>query len=212
MKSDQKYQYRTPKQARSRSRFDEILSRAEHYIELGQLEDFALSDLAQDIGIPVGSAYHFFPSKEAVLVALIHRIHDVFEKVLRKTASAPADTWHTLGRIAVEAVYDAYGESSVARTLILGPGYIWPVRLADAERNAANGRTMIQILGERFGTPTGPAADAAMVDAITIVDALFRKSYEEFGMITEPCLAGSVEEITAFLERRFAQLAASDAR
>ena len=68
MKLDEKHRYRAPKQVRSRQRFEQILQCAEGYIEEGRLESFTLLDLVQDANTTVGSVYHFFPSKEAVLV------------------------------------------------------------------------------------------------------------------------------------------------
>jgi AcrR family transcriptional regulator len=64
---------RKPRQARARVRVEAILeATAELLGELGA-DTLTTADIAARAGIPIGSVYHYFPSKEAVLAELADR-------------------------------------------------------------------------------------------------------------------------------------------
>ena len=64
---------RIPQQARSQRRVKHILDTAEQlFVEAGY-EQTSTNAIAARAGVPIGSLYQFFPSKEAILNALIER-------------------------------------------------------------------------------------------------------------------------------------------
>jgi AcrR family transcriptional regulator len=64
---------RTPKQARSQQRVNHILDTAESIFAEAGYEHTTTNAIAAQAGVPIGSLYQFFPSKEAILNALIER-------------------------------------------------------------------------------------------------------------------------------------------
>ncbi len=61
---------RAPRQERGKRRMDEILDAAEQLmLEVGPASA-SIQDIAKRAGASVGSIYHFFPTKEAILAAL----------------------------------------------------------------------------------------------------------------------------------------------
>lgn len=64
---------RTPQQARSQQRVEEILQAASDILVEEGYEGLSTSAIAQRAGISVGSLYQFFANKEAVLQALAQR-------------------------------------------------------------------------------------------------------------------------------------------
>lgn len=58
----------------------EILRRAEHYLQNGGFASFSFRDLAADLGIKSASVHYHFPSKEALGVALLQRYRARFER------------------------------------------------------------------------------------------------------------------------------------
>lgn len=68
-------------------KYDRILDALEHLLIDSNMENISVSDIAAKAGIGKGSIYYYFPSKEAILDALIQRN---YEKPLR-TAKDLAD-------------------------------------------------------------------------------------------------------------------------
>jgi AcrR family transcriptional regulator len=62
-----------PRQARSASTVETILEAAARILETGGLAAFNTNAVAEKAGVSVGSLYQYFPAKEALLAALIHR-------------------------------------------------------------------------------------------------------------------------------------------
>jgi len=109
---------RVPRQPRGRKRVDEILDAAEALISEVGIEATTTTAIARRSGSTVGSLYHFFPSKEAIVQALARRfallrstphpaaskqeaVHQEFDLMVMGLAS------FILERPAVSAVYDA---------------------------------------------------------------------------------------------------------
>jgi AcrR family transcriptional regulator len=64
---------RQPLQDRARRRVDRILDVTERLLAARDLEALTTAEIAERAGIPIGSVYQYFPSKEAILVALAAR-------------------------------------------------------------------------------------------------------------------------------------------
>ncbi len=64
---------RTPQQARGQKRVDEILDAAESVIAEVGVEAATTNAIAERAGASVGSIYHFFPGKDAIVQALARR-------------------------------------------------------------------------------------------------------------------------------------------
>lgn len=67
---------RTPKQARSQQRVEQILNAAEQlFVQVG-FDHTTTNAIAAHAGVSIGSLYQFFPDKDAVLAALIERYRE----------------------------------------------------------------------------------------------------------------------------------------
>lgn len=88
---------RVPRQARSRALVDAILEAAEQLLVAKGPRAFTTPSVAALAGVSVGSLYQYFPSKHALLAALIER----------HAASGSAMQAETLGRIASGTLEDA---------------------------------------------------------------------------------------------------------
>ena len=74
--------HRAPRQDRGRRRVDEILDAAEALtLEVGSAE-MSIQDIARRAGASIGSIYHFFPTKDAILGALRARHFDEVRAML----------------------------------------------------------------------------------------------------------------------------------
>ena len=64
---------KSPKQSRSAYTVDVILEGAAHILESGGMEEYTTNRIAERAGVSIGSLYQYFPSKDAVTIALIDR-------------------------------------------------------------------------------------------------------------------------------------------
>ena len=64
---------KTPVQARARATHDAILEAAAQVISAGGLVGYNTNAVAERAGVSIGSLYQYFPNKDALMVALIHR-------------------------------------------------------------------------------------------------------------------------------------------
>jgi AcrR family transcriptional regulator len=104
---------KTPLQARSRATFDAVLTAAAHILETQGLQGFNTNAVADRAGVSIGSLYQYFPSKDAILAALIERRALAFAEQLETltNASTGATLADDLGLLLSQAV-DWHGQSS----------------------------------------------------------------------------------------------------
>jgi AcrR family transcriptional regulator len=83
----------SPKQERSRRRYDHILQVAAQLFEAQGIEAVSTNHIAAEAGISIGSLYQFFPNKEAIIEALIERFLTEIDAVFPEQidASIPVD-------------------------------------------------------------------------------------------------------------------------
>ena len=77
-----------PTQARSRERLRKVLDAAEELLSSDGAKAFTTARVAAVAGIPVGSVYHYFPDKEAIVEALALRYWSDFEDLVAGVAEA----------------------------------------------------------------------------------------------------------------------------
>ena len=70
-------------------KYDRILDALHQLLEDKTIQNISVSDIAQKAGIGKGSIYYYFPSKEAILDALIERN---YEKPLKTAKNLAAQT------------------------------------------------------------------------------------------------------------------------
>jgi len=85
---------KNPSQARSAETVASIVEAAAQVLETNGFEGFNTNAVAQRAGVSIGSVYQYFPSKDALTVALIHRetsrFHDDAANALAKRSGKAA--------------------------------------------------------------------------------------------------------------------------
>lgn len=201
-----KSQYRRPKQARSKIRFDQILDYTETLLENGPVSEITLNDIAEDLKIAVGSIYHFFPSQEALLLAAADRFLDRFADIPGEhetSAGQPQQSWQSSYREVVEDGAAMYNSSKPTSILLLGQAFSWQIRLADAAGNQRIAVVWAESLTQDFDFSFVENLDEVLFQSIIVTDAFWRRSYEAHGTITDDYLKLSVEAGLAFLRQHF---------
>jgi AcrR family transcriptional regulator len=82
-----------PVQGRSRATVDAVLVAAAHILEDRGLAGFNTNAVAERAGVSIGSLYQYFPSKDAILVALMEQSLAVFSATMAEAIDgAPGDS------------------------------------------------------------------------------------------------------------------------
>jgi AcrR family transcriptional regulator len=76
-----------PQQARSQKRMNDILEAAEKVLLEQGFEALSTNAVAAKAGISIGSLYHFFSDKKAILEALVNHYNDSYITLLQKVHS-----------------------------------------------------------------------------------------------------------------------------
>jgi AcrR family transcriptional regulator len=80
-----------PQQARSRERFNHILKIAESLFAEHGYEAVTTNHIAEHSGVAIGSVYHFFPDKEAILGALVEQYASDLQSLFPPALTIQAD-------------------------------------------------------------------------------------------------------------------------
>ena len=81
-----------PLQSRSRATVEAVLAAAAHILEDRGLTGFNTNAVAERAGVSIGSLYQYFPSKDAILVALTEQSLTLFSETLSEAIDgAPGD-------------------------------------------------------------------------------------------------------------------------
>ncbi len=105
---------REPSQARSRERVQRLLDAAAELIEESGVGALAVRDIAERAGVPVGTMYQFFKSKDSVVEALAQTYVDAFAVIAADLAELPAaptwqEEWRRMFRAFVDYLRDTPG-------------------------------------------------------------------------------------------------------
>jgi AcrR family transcriptional regulator len=111
---------KAPFQARAKTTRDAIIEAAAQIIANQGLAGFNTNAVAARAGVSIGSLYQYFPNKDALMVALIHRSQDVqLQSVAAAVASAlPGSDLPTLIRLIVRAAMQHHRDDSLLATAI----------------------------------------------------------------------------------------------
>lgn len=100
---------KTPQQARSRQTVDRLLRGALRVFSEKGYAGATTNHIAVAAGISVGSLYQYFPSKDAILVALAERhVERAFESAMAKVAEKRKAPVRELLRALVDALVEAH--------------------------------------------------------------------------------------------------------
>jgi AcrR family transcriptional regulator len=95
---------RAPKQARSRARVDAAINALVDMIGERPAKSISAGDVAERIGIPVGSLYEYFEDVNSIADAAVARMLDRHDEILR---SLPLTTMSSVHEF-VDVLFDAY--------------------------------------------------------------------------------------------------------
>ena len=195
------YKFRRPSQARGKEKFDKILDAADALVaEIGSADDLSLYDIAKKAEVAAGSVYHFFPSNQAVLVALIERYDQRFQELVEEpTDVGLAAGWRDVIWLQTESSRHYINNTPGALIMILGSGQTWATRLADEVGDAAIAASMVASLKRFYVLPASPDPQQLIFNSIRILESLWATSYIRHGIVTDEYASETHKAMCAYL-------------
>lgn len=160
---------KTPLQGRSAATVATILEAAAHILERHGLEGFNTNAVAERAGVSIGSLYQYFPSKDAIMAALIRADAAAFLAGLEVAAGRPsASLAETVSALVAVGVAHQADRPVLARLLDVEQARL-PLDRETAETLQAMGALLVGALERHRGDLPGLDLAEAAQDLPAIV-------------------------------------------
>ena len=175
---------------RGRERRKLLLKAAYELLCARPVEDVSFRDIADEAGVPEGSAYHFFANRFDLFSALAKELSDLFIEAHQRTVpQSRRKSWRALAEHLVDVGAKVYADNPPARQLLVGGKTPPEVKQADRINDRAIGNVMYEVFAEYFELPDSDEMRNAFYYFIEITDLIFTLSVIEHGAITPAMLA-----------------------
>jgi AcrR family transcriptional regulator len=190
---------RRPLRARGVRRVEILLDATEHLLAYSHNDDISLATIAEQAGVPLPSVYHFFPNRNAALVALAGRYHRDLAKLSRQPLDPEPTEWQDLVRMRQRNGARYLNRHPAALRLFMGAGVSVEVRNLDLRGNAALAVSRAEDLRQRFDCSSLSNLEFWLAVSIGIMDGIWAISYAENGTIEDAYVAESSRAAIAYL-------------
>lgn len=192
---------KAPRQARAQATRDAIVEAAAHIIADSGLAGFNTNAVARRAGVSIGSLYQYFPNKDALMVALIHRQQQAQLATLTDAAAGLSEAdLETTVRTLVRAAMQHHRDNSLLASAIDHEEERLPVSEAigafldqggqlvaallhrfaqdigdiDPARAALTLPVLVRAVGDRWANQSPPQLDIAEAEAVRAVMGYLR--------------------------------------
>jgi AcrR family transcriptional regulator len=199
-----------PSQARSRARLKRVLDSADEVLATDGTIGFTTTRIAEAAGIPVGSVYHYFPDKEAIVEALAVGYWSDFEYLVSGVADTDErDPLEDPCRAIIEVLAAGFRASPGFRTLWYGGLRTEQVRNATRPTRTAIARSVARILAVHW--PDAETDELALAARMVVLagDGLLREAFRVDPHGDEELLRESTLMLDAYVAARLGPTAAS---
>lgn len=190
---------RKPIRKHAQERFDLLLEATESLLAEDTGEDISLAQIAERSEVPLTSVYHFFPNRNAALVALAERFHASFRYMANSPHTVPPQSWQELVLMSQRRAANYLNEHPGALRLLMGAGVSAEVRNADVRGNAALSRIRAEQFSLHFDMPKVPDLDLRIAVSIAVADGVWALSYGTHRRVTEAFLEESARASICYL-------------
>ena len=190
---------RRPLRKRGIVRFEHLLNSTEILLQEYPDSDISLALIARQSDVPLPSIYHFFPNRDAILVALAGRYHAQLDAVARVPLDPPPVTWQdiTVRRQRTGAAF--LNAHPAALRLFMGAGVGVEVRTLDLEGNTSLANVRTAEFRHWFDCRGVPDLEQLMAISIGIMDGVWAVSWSRHRRITEDYLIESTRACVSYL-------------
>lgn len=188
-------------QKRTLERTRILLDAAQSLLETRDTGDISLADIACQAGIPLPSAYHFFPNKTALFERLAQRFHEEISANVESCADDQIIEWQAFisDQLAAGALFQ--NQRPAMMRLFLGAGVSAEVRRADIQGNQAVAELLTDMLCTRFSINYADFLKTKIAIALAVCDGVWQLSYSKSGTITDEYLTEGISASISYLRR-----------
>lgn len=187
-------------QIRGLQRREKLLDAAIALLGEKPIHDISLSDIAERAGIPVGSAYHFYPNVNSVFAGLAQRFAEELNGELSKPyTGSDAASWQAIVAAAVDRAVTLYNNRPDYRQLIIGGKAPAEIKLSDRVNDEAVGQIIVDAIGQHFEPPEFPRRAEIFYYSVEIADLIFMLSQIRDGIITPEMKVEAQRAMVAYL-------------
>jgi AcrR family transcriptional regulator len=191
---------KTSLHARGIERRKRLLESARRLLDARELDEITLGDVADDAGVPKGSAYFFYADIEDLYASLQAVLHEELLEVLGKPIRKQIRRWQDVIVALNARGMEYYTHNRVARQLQIGPRTSPELKLRDRQSDVAIGKLFEQQIDEFFVLPEIADRSRIFFRAVEIADLMFSLSVMESGTITPAMCAEADRAGIAYLE------------
>lgn len=167
-----------PRQARGRERVERILEVAKDLVAREGVDALTTTRVADEVGISVGSLYHYFTDKAAIVNALARAYLDEFEGEMERLAAESEDGgWDDPVATILDAFAERYRREPAYRALWFGRALSAELLEADRRNKAALAEGLRRLLADRGLARDGDALATACFAGVLAADALLQEAF-----------------------------------
>jgi len=179
-----------PSQTRALRTVDTLFEAAARILDSDGEAGFTTNRIAERAGFSIGTLYQYFPSKEAIVIAMVRRHRDrvlrELDVMLDRCVAGEYDAEHAL-RLYIRHIVDAFWPRPKAQRLLARLG--WQLDAPAAIVAAMDdGAERIRAAIARLGDPQLPVPDAPTLYMLTraVIGAVRSAAVEESAMLDDP--------------------------
>jgi AcrR family transcriptional regulator len=199
MSENQGDRVRQPQRKRGVARFQHLLDATETLLAKQPDSDISLALVAQEANVPLPSIYHFFPNKDAILVALAQRYHAQLAELARAPLDPPPETWQEIVSRRQKSGVRFLNAHPSALRLFMGAGVSAEVRTLDLQGNAALAHLRAQEFRHWFDCSGVCELEEKLAVSIGIMDGVWAISWSQHRRLTDQYLEESIRASIAYL-------------
>jgi AcrR family transcriptional regulator len=181
---------KTPSQTRALRTVDTLFEAATRILASEGEAGFTTNRIAERAGFSIGTLYQYFPSKEAIVVALVRRQRErvmrELDAMLDRALAGEYGAEHAL-RLYLRHIVDAFGRGQKAQRLLARLG--WQLDAPAAIVAAMDeGAERVRSCLARLDDPDVPVPDAPTLYMLTraVIGAVRSAAVEESAMLDDP--------------------------
>ena len=188
-----------PQRKRGIVRFEQLLDATETLLTEYPDEDISLALVASTAEVPLPSIYHFFPNKDAILVALAQRYHAALDEMAREEMCPPPKSWQEIIRRRQQSGVVFLNEHPSALRLFMGAGVSAQVRTLDLQGNASLSALRAAEFRRWFDCSSIPDLEAKLAITIGLMDGIWALSWSQHKRVSDAFLEESIRASIAYL-------------
>lgn len=183
-----------------RARRQQLLQAARHLLAERTPDQVTFADVCAHAGIPRPSAYHFFPSIEAIFVALRMLQAGAIAEAMASPIEQPQPSWSESFRGLIERGAAVLANDPAGAKLIYGilDGFS-EARQLGPDIDARLAAAAFDVMEREFQIPQWEGRDRCFAIAFAIVDAILKLSYRREGAITRPMIEEAKRAAISYL-------------